>query len=93
MSSSFKPVAYIKEGCPYSMKLLGFIEAAKLTDRIDVVRCAVGTPEMDAVRKKLASATHESPKFPTVELEPGKFQTESEELIRSLSEKYGVHTR
>jgi hypothetical protein len=82
-------VAYIKEGCPYSMKLLDFLREAKLTDRVDVVQCAAGTPTMEAIREKLSSATHQAPRFPTVEVEPGKFRTESDDLIRYFSEKYG----
>lgn len=51
MSDQFKPVAYIKEGCPYSMKLLDFLTEAELKDRVDVVRCAAGTPTMEAVKE------------------------------------------
>ena len=93
MSEHFKPVAYIKEGCPYSMKLLDFLTEADLTDRIDIVRCSAGTPTMDAVREKLQSATGDAPKFPTVEVEPGEFRTESDELIEYLSQKYGASTQ
>jgi hypothetical protein len=86
--NAFKPVAYIKEGCPYSMKLLSYIEEAQLQDRIDIVRCAAGSPVMDAVKHKLSEATGESAKFPTVEVEPGQFKTESNELIRYFKQKY-----
>jgi hypothetical protein len=90
MNDQFKPVAYIKEGCPYSMKLLDFLSEAKLTDRVDIVRCASGTPTMEAVREKLSSATGDAPQFPTVEVEPGQFRTESNELIQYFSKKYGL---
>lgn len=90
MSDQFKPVAYIKEGCPYSMKLLDFLTEAELKDRVDVVRCAAGTPTMEAVKEKLSSATGKPPKFPTVEVARGEFRTESDELIRYFSETYGV---
>ena len=86
--NAFKPVAYIKEGCPYSMKLLSYIEEAQLQDRIDIVRCAAGSPVMDAVKHKLSEATGEHAKFPTVEVEPGQFKTESNELIRYFKQKY-----
>jgi hypothetical protein len=88
MNDQFKPVAYIKEGCPYSMKLLNFIEEAHLQDRVDVVRCAAGSPVMDAVKRKLSEATGSSPKFPTVEIKPGEFKTESNELIRYFQQRY-----
>ncbi len=89
MTHPFKPVAYLKEGCPYSEKLLSFLTEADLTDDVLIVRCAVGTPTMDAVREKLSSATGKEPKFPTVEVRPGEFRTESDELISYLSETYG----
>jgi hypothetical protein len=89
MNDQFKPVAYIKEGCPYSLKLLNFIEEADLSDQVDVVRCATGTPVMRAVKEKLSVATGKSPKFPTVEIKPGVFKTESAELIDYFSERYG----
>jgi hypothetical protein len=92
MADQFKPVAYIKEGCPYSMKLLSFIEDSHLQDRIDVVRCAAGTPVMDAVKQKLSEATGSSPRFPTVEVEPGEFKTESSELIRYFKQRYEDRT-
>jgi hypothetical protein len=90
MSDEFKPIAYVKEGCPYSEKLLNFLTEAHLTDRVDIVRCKVGTPTMEAVREKLASAIGEAPKFPTVELRPGEFRTESAELIGYFSQRYGT---
>jgi len=89
MNTDFKPIAYVKEGCPYSMKLLSFIEESDLTDRVDIVRCAPGTPVMDAVREKLAEGTGARPKFPTVEIEPGKFKTESDALIRYFEDRFG----
>jgi hypothetical protein len=88
MNDQFKPVAYIKEGCPYSMKLLDFIEGAHLQDQIDVVRCAAGSPVMDAVKQKLSEATGTSPRFPTVEIGPGEFKTESSELIRYFKQRF-----
>lgn len=90
MSNSFKPIAYVKEGCPYSHKLLDFLTQAGLTDRVDVVRCAAGTPTMEAVREKLSSATGSAPQFPTVEVQPGEFRSESDQLIRYFSEKFAT---
>lgn len=91
MTDHFKPVAYIKEGCPYSMKLLSFLTEANLADRVNIVRCSVGTPTMDEVRQKLQSATGDAPTFPTVEVEPGQFRTESTELIEYFAQRYGAH--
>ena len=86
MNASFTPVVYLKEGCPYSEKLLDFLQESELSERVDIVRCAAGTPAMDAVREKLSSATGAAPKFPTAEVEPGQFRTESDDLIRYFSQ-------
>jgi hypothetical protein len=72
---------------------LDLLTDAKLTDQVKIVRCAVGTPTMDAVREKLSSATGKAPKFPTVEVEPGQFRTESDQLINHFLEKYRISTR
>lgn len=34
---------------PYSEKLLNFLTEAQLTNSVDIVRCAVNTPTMEAV--------------------------------------------
>lgn len=93
MSDPFKPTVYVKEGCPHSKKLLDFLTEAELTDRVHIVRCAAGTPTMEAVKEKLSSATGDAPQFPTVEAEPGEFRTESDELIRYFSRKYDKPAR
>ncbi|MFL6576541.1 MAG: glutathione S-transferase N-terminal domain-containing protein [Povalibacter sp.] len=92
MTQEFTPVAYIKEGCPYSMKFLQFIDEAQLSDQIDIVRIAEGTPQMDEVREKLSDATGDLPQFPTVEIAPGQFRTESNELIRYFADRYGARS-
>ncbi|HEU4603789.1 MAG TPA: glutathione S-transferase N-terminal domain-containing protein [Steroidobacteraceae bacterium] len=88
MNAQFKPVAYVKEGCPYSMKFMNFIEDADLADELEVVWCAPGTHKMEAVREKLTAATGEPAQFPTVEVEPGDYRTESKQLIQYFSEHY-----
>lgn len=88
MSSQFKPVAYVKEGCPFSMKFMDFIEDSDLEDKIEVVWCEPGSHKMEVVREKLAAATGDDAQFPTVEVEPGEYRTESKELIQYFSDRY-----
>jgi hypothetical protein len=71
--------------------LLEFITESQLDDEIEIVRCAIGTPQMNAVREKLTAATGDQPKFPTMEIEPGTYRTESDELIDYLEGKYGTN--
>lgn len=90
MSEPFKPVVYLKEGCPYSKKLLDFLTRAQLTQRVEIVTGTAGTPAMEAIREQLSAATGQAPRFPTVEVEPGSYRSESDELIGYFSQKYQV---
>jgi len=81
----FKPKAYLKEGCPYSFKYLLFMAEAGLVDRIDVVRCDPGAAGFDATKDKLARATGREATFPTVEIEPGRYLSDSDRLIEHFA--------
>lgn len=60
---TFKPKAYLKEGCPYSFKYLLFMTEAGLLDQIDVVRCDPESAEFDTVKQKLSKRRHATPPF------------------------------
>jgi hypothetical protein len=79
--AGFKPKAYLKDGCPYSFKLLLFLSEAGLIDRIDVVRCDPGSADFDRTKDRLARATGHEAAFPTVEIEPGRYLVDSDRLI------------
>ena len=81
----FKPKAYLKEGCPYSFKYLLFMAEAGLVDRIDVVRCDPDAAGFDATKDKLARATGREATFPTVEIEPGRYLSDSDRLIEHFA--------
>jgi len=77
----FMPKAYLKEGCPFSFKYLLFMAEARLLDRIEVIRCSPESAEFEGIKAKLAAATNEPATFPTVEVEPGRYQSDSDQLI------------
>ena len=77
----FKPRAYLKEGCPYSFKYLLFMTEAGLLDKVEVVRCDPETAAFDAVKQKLREATGREATFPTVEIAPHRYLSDSDELI------------
>jgi glutathione S-transferase len=86
----FKPRAYLKEGCPFSFKLWLFLVEAGLAGEIDVIRC---NPESDAfarVKARLAEALGTSPIFPTVEIAPGRYESDSDGLIQHFAQAHGV---
>lgn len=90
-STDFKPKAYIKEGCPYSRQYLSFMQDAGLIDEIEVIHVSPMDPSYDETKDMLTERLGKRATFPTVEIEPGRFQSESKELIRYFSEKYGRH--
>lgn len=89
-SVPFKPKAYLKEGCPFSFKFLLFAAESGIRDRLEVIRCNPDAPDFQAIRSKLQSGLHEPATFPTVEVEPGRYLSDSDELIRYFADRQGV---
>jgi hypothetical protein len=86
----FQAKAYLKEGCPFSFKFFLFMVEARLNDQIEVIRCNPSRPEFEAVKAKLTAATGKPAAFPTAEIEPGRYQSDSDELIKHFAAKHGV---
>lgn len=91
-NTNFKPKAYVKEGCPYSRQYLAFMTDAGLMDEIEVIRVSPMDPAYDETKSMLSERLGKRATFPTVEVEPGRYQSESNDLIRYFSEKYGADT-
>lgn len=87
---TFKPKAYLKEGCPFSFKFLLFMGEARLLDRIEVIRCDPDDPHYAEVKAKIADATGEDATFPTVEIAPGRYRSDSDALIEHFANEHGV---
>lgn len=87
---SFKPRAYLKEGCPFSFKFLLFMGEAGLLDRIDVIRTDPDDPRYAEVKAKIRDATGEDATFPTVETAPGRYRSDSDALIEHFASEHGV---
>lgn len=86
----FKAKAYLKEGCPFSFKYLLFMVEAGLSDQIEVIRCDPSDSEFDAVKAKLTAGLRKPASFPTVEIEPDRYESDSDALIRHYATKNGV---
>lgn len=80
--ATFKPKAYLKEGCPYSFKYLLFMTEAGLVNQVDVVRCDPKTSEFDVIKQKLSEGTGQEASFPTVEIAPQQYLSGSDKLIK-----------
>ena len=90
-SDRFKAKAYVKEGCPFSFKYLVFTTEAGLLDRIEIVRVAADGPSAEAVKERLKEHLGKPPTFPTVEVEPGQYMTDSDRIIDHFAEREGLH--
>lgn len=90
---AFKPSAYLKVGCPFSFKFLLFASEAHLLDSIEIVRCDPERPDFEHIKSKLEQATHAKASFPTVEVEPGVYKTDSDELIEYYVARNSVAAR
>jgi hypothetical protein len=82
--------AYLRTDCPYSFKLLLFISEARLLDQFEIIRCDPKSAEFEQVKAKLAQATGKKATFPTVEIEPGVYKSDSEALIEHFAKKNNV---
>jgi hypothetical protein len=83
----FKPKAYVKEGCPFSFKLLLFLAESAMIQQVQVIRCDPETPEFDAIKSRLQAGLHKPASFPTVEIEPDRYLSDSDALIEHFASK------
>lgn len=87
---SFKARAYLLEGCPFSFKFWLFIVESGLSDRIEVIRCDPDDPQFGELKARLAAGLGKAVTFPTVEIEPGRYQSDSDSLIQHYAKEEGV---
>jgi len=92
-TASFKPTAYLREGCPFSFKFLLFLTEAGLRDRLQLVRCNPAAPDFEAIKSRLQAGLHKPATFPTVEVAPGRYLSDSDALIEHYASESGVDVR
>ena len=90
MNRDFKAKAYLRTDCPYSFKYLLFMAEARLLDQIEIIRCDPEAPDFERVKAHLAAVTGAKATFPTVEIEPGRYQSDSDRLIEHYASMNGV---
>ena len=84
------PTAYILKGCPFSFKLLLFLSEAGLLDGVKVETVEADSGRMDELKRKFENATGKKGSFPTAEIEPGVYMSDSDALIAHFSDAHGV---
>jgi glutathione S-transferase len=88
--AAFKATAYIKDGCPFSFKFLVFMAEGRLLDRIEIVRMREGDPTFAAKKQHLSEQLGKPATFPTVEVEPHRYLTDSDLLIEHFARRHGL---
>jgi len=89
-SESYKAKAYIKEGCPFSFKFLVFMTEADTLDKIEIVRLNPDDASFESTKQRLSKHLGKSATFPTVEVEPGRYMTDSDRLIEHYAEQQSL---
>ncbi len=80
---------YLKNTCPFCLKLRIFLTEAGLADRAEFITFADGDATHESLRSRLQAAGQE-PSFPAAELEPGKLTTGTDHLIGHFAKQSGV---
>lgn len=86
----FKAKVYLREGCPFSFKFLLFVTEAGIRDQLELIRCNPDAPDFPAVKARLESCLHKPATFPTVEIEPGRYLSDSDALIEYYAARNGI---
>jgi len=90
LADRMKPKAYIKEGCPYSFKFLLFMAEANLLHVVDIIACDPADDEFEGIKEMLSRATGKPATFPTVEVEPSRYLSDSDHLIAHFAVRHDV---
>ncbi len=85
---AFRPVIYLKDKCPFCMKIRIFLLESGLRDSVEVKTFTPGAPEEQQVRDEV-SPFLEKVSFPAAQVAPGEFLADSDGIIARLAEGVG----
>jgi glutaredoxin len=80
---------YLKQSCPFCLKLRIFLTEAGIADTFAFVTFADGDDTHKALRARMEAAGQQ-PSFPAAELEPGTLTTGTDDLIARFAGEAGV---
>ncbi len=86
---AFQPVIYLKDKCPFCMKVRIFLLESGLRDSVVVKNFVAGAPEEQSIRDEV-SPHLEKVSFPAAQLAPGQFLADSDGIIGGLAETVGI---
>jgi hypothetical protein len=89
MTEPFKPILYLKYGCPHCFKLRLFLLEAGRLGGFEVREFTPGD-ELEAAIKAELAPHFEKVTFPSVQAEPGTYRNESDALVAHYAEEFDV---
>ncbi len=94
MTTEFKPKLFVRVTCPFCVRLENFFEQAGLLDKIDVIECDTkGTDELNRYRAFLTDKLGKQATFPTMEIAPDQYMSDSGALMAYYSELYHLEQK
>jgi glutathione S-transferase len=92
MNDCFRPILYVKNGCPHCFKLRLFLLEVGLAGRFVLREFTVGE-DMEQTIKAELSPHFDKVTFPTVQYAPGQYQNESDDLIARYAAEAEIDPR
>lgn len=86
--NTFKPIVYLKENCPFCLKVRLFLLESGLASEVETGDFVPGTQQEEKIRAELQPHI-EKISFPSAELEPGRYVTESDDIVTFFAAKAG----
>lgn len=83
-STMFKPTVYLKEGCPFCLKVRIFLLESDLVSQVEKRDFVEGSPEETEIRAELG-AHLEKVSFPAAQIEQGRYIADSDGIVASLA--------
>lgn len=87
-NETFKPIVYLKENCPFCLKVRIFLLESGLALEVRSRDFVPGTQQEEKIRAELQPHL-EKISFPSAELEPGRYVTESDDIVAFFAAKAG----
>jgi glutathione S-transferase len=86
---AFRPIAYLKDCCPWCFRFRLFLLEAGLQDRFDLRVFVPGDAQEAQIRAELAPHV-ENVTFPVVQVAPGQFLSDSAALVAHYAAQDGI---
>jgi hypothetical protein len=86
---TFRPTIYLKDKCPFCMKIRIFLLESGLRDSVEVKDFTPGTDAEQQIRGEVGPHL-EKVSFPAAQVAPGEYLADSDGIIARLAQGVGV---